>query len=162
MCVACVLVEHQAAGLEVDRIFQVRGRGLVGIQQALRIRPQINLDFALGGDVSGRLIVFEIGATDLIEAAGIASVESDLDIVQLGVSALLELHRFAGLDGEQGASLLRFRDGESGRALLDFEADLFRNLLERVLDVMTRIEICSRNREHGDDRGAGKPAAQAG
>ena len=94
------MVECQAAGLEVNGIFAFRRRRLVGVQHAFRIRLQINQDLTLGDYVPGLLVIFEIAAANLIEAAGIASVESDLHIMQFGMSSFLKLHRFAGLDGK--------------------------------------------------------------
>ena len=76
-----------------------------GFSRPCGICLQIDLDFALGDHVSRLLVVFEIGAADLIEAGGIASIKSDLHIMQFGVAALLELHCFASLDGEQSAAL---------------------------------------------------------
>jgi hypothetical protein len=46
--------------------------------------------------------------------------------------------------------------------LLDFEADLRWNLLQGILDAMTRVEICPRYEQYGCNRGASKPAAQTG
>ena len=82
--------------------------------------------------------------------------------MQLGVSALLELDCLAGLDGKQGASLLGLRDREAGSALLDFEADLRWNLLQGILNAMSRVEIRPRDEQYGCNRGASKPAAQTG
>jgi len=55
--------------------------------------------------VAGLRIVFKIRAVNLVETAGIAPVEGNRNVMQFGVSALLVLHRFAGLNLEYGVSL---------------------------------------------------------
>src|SRR5208282_2017312 len=162
MRVAAVLVEYQSAGLKVNGISQLRGRGLIGINHASRIRLQINLHFTFRDDVSRLLVVFEVSPTDLVEAAGIASVESDLHVVQRRPSTLLELHCLARLYGKQRASLLRLRDGETGRTLPDFEANLLRNLFERVLHPMPSVKIRPSHQQHSGDDRPRKPAPQPG
>src|SRR5712692_3100702 len=104
--VSGLLIENQSTGFEMNRVLQFFGRNLVGIDETLGIGLQIDLNGAFGGDIAGSRIVFEIGAVNLIEPAGIASIKNDVHIVQLGVATLLELHCFGGAYGENGASLL--------------------------------------------------------
>ncbi len=89
----------------MDRIFQIPGRRLIRIDQALRIRFQVDLDFTLRGYVARLLIVFKVVPINLIEAAGIASVEGDRYVVQFGTAAGLELDSLARLDPEQRSTL---------------------------------------------------------
>ena len=98
--VACLLVKEQIGGREVNGIFQFFRRRLVGMNQAFRVGLKIHLDLTFSHDVAGLRIVFKIRTVDLVEAAGVASVKRDRDVVQLGASALLELHRLAGLNFE--------------------------------------------------------------
>ena len=60
------------------------------------------------------------------------------------------------------SSLLRLRDGETGRGLFDFETDLLRNLFQRILHPMSSIEICPCDQQQCGDNGCGEPAPQAG
>ena len=100
--VPCLLVKEQIRRDQVDRIFQFFGRRLVGMDQAFGVGFKIHLDFTLAHDIAGARIIFKIRAVDLIEAAGIAPVQRDGDVMQLDPSAFLVLHRLAGLNLEYG------------------------------------------------------------
>ncbi len=67
-----LLVEQQIRGHQVDRILQLLGSRLVGMNQAFGVGFKIHLDFAFAHDVARARIVFKIRAVDLVEAAGIA------------------------------------------------------------------------------------------
>ena len=157
-----LLVKEQVRGGQVDWIFQFPGRRLVGMNQAFRIGLKIHLDLALADDVAGLRIVFKIRAVDLVEAAGIASVKRDGDVVQFGASALLVLHRLAGLNLEYGVSLFGAGDGEPLGALLDFNSDFCRHLLERVLHFVAGVEIHPRHHQQQADGARREPAAKVG
>ena len=105
-CVACLLVKEQVGGGQVDWIFQFPGRRLVGMNDAFRVGLQVHLNLAFANDIAGLGIIFKIRAVDLVEAAGIATIQRDGDVMQFGVPALLVLHRLAGLDLEYGVPLL--------------------------------------------------------
>ena len=130
--------------------------------QAFRIGFQIHLDLAFSDNIAGLGVVFEIRSVDLIEAAGVASVKRDGDIVQFGAAALLELHRLAGLDFEQRVSLFGSGDGETLRALLDLNANFRRNFLERVLHPVAGVKIHRRDHQHQPNGACRKPATEAG
>src|SRR5436190_12176072 len=116
----------------MQRVLQFLWGILVGTQDSLGIRLQVNRDLACARDISRLLVVFEILTIDLIKARGVAPVESNGHVVEFRPPALLELDRLARLQLEQRPSLLRFRNRESLRALLDFDADFAGDLLERI------------------------------
>ena len=84
------------------------------------------------------------------------------DIVQFRTSALLELYRFAGLDFEEGSSLFGFGDGKSLRALLDFNSNFSRNVLESVSHLVTGIKIYGGHDQQEANSSGGKPTAKVG
>src|SRR6266700_7819199 len=145
----------------MQRVLQFLRGSLVGTQNSLGVRLQINRDLACARDISRLLVVFEILTIDLIKARGVATVKSNGHIVQFRAQALLKLDGLLRLQLEQRPSLLRFRDRESLRALLNLDADLARDLLERILYPVFRIKICSQNRHTDKNRSPSKPAAQA-
>ncbi len=147
---------------EVDGIFQFFGRRLVGMKQAFRVGFEIHLDLTFADDVAGLRIVLKIGAVDLVEAGGIASVQRDRDIMQLGTPTLLELHCFAGLNFEQGVALFGAGDGETLRALLHLQTDFPGNFLQRILRLVAGVEIHCRHYQQKPDGACRKPATKAG
>jgi len=66
--------------------------------RALWIRLQVDQHSTLRGHVAGTGIVLEIIPGNLIEAAAILAIDDDLDVVQLGASALFELNRLGSAD----------------------------------------------------------------
>ena len=157
-----LLIEDQVAGGQMNGILKFFGWSLVGAQCTLWISFEVNLDLALAGDVAGLRIVFEALSVNLIEAAGILSIQCDGDIVQLGTSALLELDGSAGLHLEDGVSLGGTGDGEALGGLLNVDANFAGNLLERVLHPMAGVEVSSRHHQHKRDGADHEPAAKAG
>ncbi len=157
-----LLVKEQVGGGEVNWIFQLPGRCLVGMNDAFRVGFQIHLDLAFADDVAGLGIVFKIRAVDLIEAAGIAPVQRDGDVMQFGVSALLVLHRLAGFNLEYGVSLFGAGNSEPLGALLDLNSDFRRHLLERVLHPVPGVEIHRRHHQQEADGAAREPAPKVG
>ena len=87
-------------------VFQLSRGSLVGSVQALRIRFKINRYFAMAGDISGLLIVFELLSINLVKAGCIGSIDRNSYIVQFNPPALFELHRFARLNLKERSSLL--------------------------------------------------------
>ena len=81
--------------------------------------------------------------------------------MQFDLPSQLKLNGLAGLQFEYGPSLLRFRDGETLRALLNVDSDLSRNLGQRVLHAMASMEINAQHDNGHQYRGGGKPSAQA-
>src|SRR5205085_9025440 len=77
------VIENQSAGLEMHWVLHLLRRRLVGMRDALGISLQINLYLALRADHVSLRIVFELRAGNLVEAVGVASVNNDLDVVQL-------------------------------------------------------------------------------
>ena len=160
--VAGLLIENQAAGLEVNGILEFLGRSLVRVAQTFGVGFEVNLGFTLGGDVSGLLVILEIGSINAIEAGGVAAVERDFHIVKFGVRSPPELDCLSGTNGEHRAALLGFGDGEAGCALLDFEAHPCRDLLQRILHAVPRIEVSARDQQHSCNSSGAEPAAQVG
>src|SRR5437879_5150182 len=76
-----VFVEYEIARLEMDRVLEVFGSGLVRALQSRRVRNQVDLHFPLSRDVSSLLVVGKIVAVDLIEARGVATVKNNRDVV---------------------------------------------------------------------------------
>src|SRR5204863_8050265 len=101
----------------MQRVLQFLWGLLVGTQDSLRIRLQVNRDLACARDISRLLVVFEILTIDLIKTRGITPVESNGHVVQLRAPPLLELDCLAGLQLEQRPSLIGLRDRESLRTL---------------------------------------------
>ena len=101
---------------------------------------------------SGLLVVGKIVAVDLVEARRIAAVKHDADVVQLGVAVELEYFDVAGLDGEKRALAVGLGKLVAAGGLLDFQADLARDLFQYVGRPRTRIEIHSgydQREQHG-------------
>jgi len=119
--VSAVFVEDQIASLEVDWVLEFFWGGLIGTRETRRIGDQINLHVALGGDVTGFLVETKIVAVDLVETRGIAAIEHNADVVQLGVSVELELFDVAGLNGEDCALAIGFGKLEAAGGLLDVD-----------------------------------------
>ena len=59
------------------------------MNQASWVGLKIHLDLALSDNVAGLGIIFKVSAVDLVEAAGIASIKRDRDIVQFRPAACL-------------------------------------------------------------------------
>ena len=81
--------------------------------------------------------------------------------MQLDFASQLKLNGLARLQFEYGPSLLRFRDGETLRALLNVDSDLSRDLGQRILHAMASMEIRAQHDNGHEYRGGGKPSAQA-
>ena len=128
-------------GLQVNWVLELFGRGLIGTGEACRIGYEIDLHVAFGGDVAGFLIVGKIVAVDLVEAGGIAAVENDADVVQLGVAIELKFLEIAGLDREEGALAIGLGKLEAAGGLLDVIADLAGDLLQHIDRSKTRVKI---------------------
>src|SRR5271168_3603857 len=96
----------------MNRVGLVFGSALVGISCAFGIRFQINSHFAVGYHRARFWIVLEITSRYLIKTVGVAPVHGDLDVMQLGVPALLELHSLACIETKQRAPLLGFRNAK--------------------------------------------------
>ena len=144
----------------MNGIFQFLGRSLVGVRQAGGVGFQIDLYLALGNDVAGLRIVFEVRTVDLVKASGIPPVESDGHAVQLGEAAFLELDGLAGLDLKQSSRSVRSAVGEAVRTLLNSGADFLWHLLECVLHPVPGIEIFAGYDRDSGDGGHDKPAAK--
>ena len=160
--VAGLLVEYEAAGLEMYGIFQFLGRGLIRAGEACRIRLKVNLDIPLGAYIAGLRVIFEIGSVNPVVAAGIATVNNYVHIVQLGATSLLELDSLAGAYSEYRASLFRARDSELLRALLDFISDFLGDCLQSLAHLPVAEEVCRGDNHGDDDRAQSKPAPQTG
>src|SRR5581483_5208731 len=105
--VSCLLIKNQIRSLQMNWIFQFFGRGLVWIRNTLRIRLQVNGDFASAGYVAGLLVVVERLAIDPVETRRIAAVNRNHHVVQLGPATRFKLDRLTGLQFEPRSSLLR-------------------------------------------------------
>ncbi len=99
--IAGVLVEDQVSGLEVDGILEFLGSVLVRSGPTRWIGLQIDLHLAVPRDVARFFVVGEVVPVNLVEAGGIAAVENDADVVQLGAPIQLELLELARLNGKQ-------------------------------------------------------------
>jgi len=130
--------------------------------QTLGIGFQVNRDRTLSRDIAGRRVVLEISARDAVESAGIFPVDNDLDIVQFGSSALLELHRFRCADRKQSAAFIGLGDGETLRCLLDLDADFLRDIVECITHAPTRVQVHARDHHDHQDRARSEPATQPG
>src|SRR6266700_1730231 len=146
----------------MQRVLQFLRGSLVGTQNSLGVRLQINRDLACARDISRLLVVFEILTIDLIKARGVATVKSNGHIVQFRSQALLKLDGLLRLQLEQRPSLLRFRNRESLRALLDFDADFSGDLPKRILHPVFCVEECAQHDDTNEYRTSTKPAAQSG
>ena len=146
----------------MNGIFQFFRRRLVGMSQSFRVGLKIHLDLTLSEDVAGLRIKFKIRTVDLVKAAGVAPVQRNRDVVQLGAAALLELHRLAGLNFEKSVTLFGTGDGKTLRTLLNFNSDFCRHFLERILHPVPGVEIHGRDHQHQADGAGRKPATQAG
>ena len=102
--VSAFLVEDQIAGFEVDGILEFLWSRLVGRGYPAGVGLQVDLHFSSGRDVARLRIVGEVVAINLVEAGGIAAVEDDVDVVQLGMAVELELLDALGANGEGGAA----------------------------------------------------------
>src|SRR5690348_11591229 len=106
-------------------------------------------------------IVIECLSIDLVEARGITSIERDRHIVELGATPFFELHRLAGLQLENRAPLLGFRDCELISALLDFNPELL-DLLANVLHAMAKMQVYAAHDYAHQHQRSEKPSAQPG
>ena len=156
------LVKQQIRGGEMDRILQLFGSRLVRMNQAFRVGFKIHLDLALAHHVAGLRVVLKIRAIDLVEAAGIATIQGNGDVMQLGAPALPVLHCLAGLNLEYGVPLLGAGNGETFGALLDFNPDFCRHFLKRVLHPVAGVEIHRHHHQQQSDGAPRKPAAKLG
>ena len=127
--VSAVFVEDEIACLQVDRILEFFGRGLIGTAEPGRVGDQIDLHVALGSDVASFLVESKIVAIDLVETRRVAPIQHDADVVQLGVAPQFEFFDITGLDGEQGALAVRLGKLKSARRSLDVVSDLAGDLL---------------------------------
>ena len=160
--VARLLIEGKAAGLQVDRILQFLGSGLVGAGEARGIGLQIDLDFAFCNHIAGQRVVFELGAVDLVETAGIPAIERDGHVVELGAAPVCEFDRLASLNLKQSPRSVRARYGEAVRTLLDSKAHSRRYLLQRILHAVPGIEVRSANQQEGCHGAQREPATKLG
>ena len=145
----------------MDWILEFLRRGLIGAGDARRVGHQIDLHLALGDDLAGLLVESEIIAVNLIEARGIAAVQHNADVVQLGVAVQFELFDVAGLDGEEGALAIGLGILITVGRLLNVDSHLAWNLLEHIRGSRTRVEVHpshEQREQHGGDR---QQAAQA-
>ena len=153
-------VEYQISRLQVNRILQFLGRGLISAGEARRVRHQIDLYVAFGGDVAGFLVVGKIVAVNLVEARGIAAVEHDADVVQFGVSVKFELFHVACLDGEQRALSIGLGKLKPVGRLLESIPILPGILLQHVGRPQARVEIHPCHHQREQDGGRGQQTAQ--
>ena len=110
----------------MHRIFQLLRRRLVRVLGAFGIGLQVDMHFAGGANDLLLLIVFKAGAIDLVEAAGVAPVNDDVDVFQLRLAAGAKLYHLRGMNAEQGASAFGFGEGKALRCLLNVDAQLRR------------------------------------
>src|SRR5258708_25781452 len=94
------LIKNQIPGLEMDGILQLLGSALVWSRQTCGVGLEIDLHITAGRNIARFLVVAEIVSINLIKAGGVATVENNTDVVQLGAPIQLELLDVAGLDGE--------------------------------------------------------------
>ena len=157
-----LLVKEQVRGGEVDRVFQLLRRCLVGMNDAFRIGFQVHLDLALADYVAGLRIVFKIRAVDLVEAAGIAPVQRDGDVMQFGVSACLYCTALL-------ASILNMvcpcseRETVKPLALCWISIPIFAGTsLSAFSTLLTGVEIHRRHHQQEADGAPRKPAPKVG
>jgi hypothetical protein len=158
--VSAVLVKNQIVGLQVDRILHFFRCGLIRTGEARRVGHKIDLHVAFGGDVARLLVEGKIVAIDLIEARGVAAIEQDADVVQLGVAVKLEFFDVAGLDGKERALAVGFGKLKAAGRLLDVQSDFARDLFQHVGRPRTRVEIHSGHDQREQHGGRGQQAAQ--
>ncbi len=115
---------------QVQRILQLVGRRLVGLRgpSALPCRSMCTSPTALMSPVCW--IVGEMVAIDLVVAVVVLAVDHDVHVLQIGVAALLELHRLGRPDGVDGAAALGLGKRETVAGLLDVDAELLRNVVQ--------------------------------
>ena len=94
------------------------------------------------------LVVGEVVAVNLVVAIVVLAVDHDVHVLQLGVAALLELHRLGRLDGVDGAAALGLGKREAVAGLLDVDAELLRNVVQHGLHAGTGDPV--RDSDGGD------------
>lgn len=158
--VACVLVEDQIAGLQVNSVLNVLWRGLIGARAALGIGDKIDLNFAPGGYFSAFRVIAEVIPINLIVAGRIAAIEDDADLVQFGSAIELELFYIRGFDGKQRALAVGFRDPETIGRFADVNSELVRYFFAEVSRAHAGIKIHPSDSDCDDQGSRDKDSAQ--
>src|ERR1700675_5099164 len=91
--IARILVEGEPVSFHMHRLPFSRGRRLVRIPAAFRIRFQVDQYGAFGSYISRGGIKLEIFPRNAIETRGIFAVDDDFDVMQVSPATLFELNR---------------------------------------------------------------------
>ena len=100
----CLLVEHQARGLDVYRIpaFAFVYGGFPSLRARTGGSLKVDLDFThRAGDAVDRIPI-EVAAIDAVGGCSLGTIQGDAHVVQFGVAVTLVLHRLGGVQGVDG------------------------------------------------------------
>ncbi len=101
------------------------GRRLVWLGWTFGVTLKVDIDLTDALDVAALGVVGELFAIDLVEAVVAFAVHHDMHVLQVGMSALLELHGVGSTNCVNRASALGLGEGEPLAGLLNVDTKLF-------------------------------------
>src|SRR5271157_766070 len=108
----------------MKRVLQLFGSRLVRLQRTFSVALQVNVHFPHSDDVAALWVERELVAVNLVVTIVGAAIHHDVNIVQIGAAAGLELHRLGGSNCVQGVSSFGLGQRKSVTGLLNINTQL--------------------------------------